>query len=118
MRSRLRSLLCVLALPTLATGVLAHPGMHETIETLSERIREAPGQQALHIERGIAYSEDGLLGLALADFRKAETLGDRVQVALDLGVLHYRSGAYEQARESLTRYLTRFPGHAVRLGHQ
>ena len=113
MRRPLRSLLFALALPAFAPGALAHPGMHETIAYLSERIREAPEDQALYIERGIAYSEDGLLGPALADFRKAETLGDPVRVAFDLGVLHYRAGDFDRAREALTRTLARFPAHAL-----
>jgi tetratricopeptide (TPR) repeat protein len=110
--------LCVLALSALATSAGAHPGMHETVEALSKQIEEAPGNQTLYIERGIAYSEDRLLGPARADFRKAETLGDPVLVAFDLGVLHYRAGDYEQARASLTRYLARFPGHARALEYR
>jgi tetratricopeptide (TPR) repeat protein len=92
--------------------------MHETIELLSLRIREAPTDQALRIERGIAYSSDGQIELALADFRRAETLGDPVRVAFDLGVLFYRSGDLEEARASLTRYLARFPGHALALDYR
>jgi predicted Zn-dependent protease len=48
----------------------------------------------------------------------AETLGDPLRVAFDLGVLHYRAGDFEQARESLTRYLARFPEHALALEYR
>lgn len=110
---------CVLAaVSVVAASALAHPSMHHTIERLSERIREAPEEQALWIERGIAYSNDGQLELALADFRKAETLGDPVRVAFDLGVLFYRRGEFGKARESLTRTLTRFPEHTRALDYR
>jgi tetratricopeptide (TPR) repeat protein len=101
-----------------AASAFAHPGMHETIERLSERIRETPDEQALWIERGIAYSNDGQFELALTDFRKAETLGDPARVAFDLGVLFYRQGEFEKARESLSRTLTRFPEHALALDYR
>jgi tetratricopeptide (TPR) repeat protein len=118
MRPWPRGFLCLLTLSALATSAAAHPGMHETVEVLSKQIQEAPESQTLYIERGIAYSEDRLLGPALADFRKAETLGDPVRVAFDLGVLHYRAGDYVEARAALTRYLERFPEHTRALEYR
>jgi len=58
------SLACValaLAAQALAPVALrAHPGMHETIALLTQRIFEAPNEQSLYLERGIAYSSDGM----------------------------------------------------------
>jgi tetratricopeptide (TPR) repeat protein len=107
-----------LALAFSAQGVApgaarAHPGMHETIELLTERIATTPNQQSLYLERGIAYSSDGKVELALADLRKAEQLGDPDLVAFDLGVLFFRTGQLSEARASLTRCLARFPQHAL-----
>jgi tetratricopeptide (TPR) repeat protein len=92
--------------------------MHETVAELSERIREAPSDQALYLERGIAYSSDGKVELAFADFHRAEALGDPDLVAFDLGVLFYRTGEFAAARAALTRCLARFPAHALALDYR
>jgi predicted Zn-dependent protease len=96
----------------------AHPGMHETIALLTQRISAAPSEQSLYLERGIAYSSDGMAELALADFRKAESLGDPDLVAFDLGVLFFRMGRLDEARAALTRCLARFPQHALALDYR
>ena len=101
-----------------AARVLGHPGMHETIERLSQQLAAAPNDQRLHIERGVAYSNDGNAAAALADFRRAELLGDPDLVAFDLGVLFYRSGDYAAARAQLTRSLARFPNDARALDYR
>ncbi len=92
--------------------------MQETVAGLSERIRETPSDQGLFLERGIAYSSDGKVQLAFADFRKAEALGDPDLVAFDLGVLFYRTGEFAAARAALTRCLARFPAHALALDYR
>lgn len=121
-RARARCAPLALALAAALLGAplrgLAHPGMHETIALLTQRIADAPTDAALYQERGIAYSSDGQAALALADFREAERLGDPVLVAFDLGVLHYRSGDYGAAREALTRALARFPHDARALDYR
>jgi tetratricopeptide (TPR) repeat protein len=55
---------------------------------------------------------------ALADFRRAESLGDPDLVAFDLGVLFYRSGDYAAARALLSRSLARFPNDARALDYR
>jgi predicted Zn-dependent protease len=92
--------------------------MHETIELLTQRISAAPNEQSLYLERGIAYSSDGKAQEALADFRKAEALGDPDLVAFDLGVLFFRTGQLDEARAALTRCLARFPQHALALDYR
>ena len=106
------------ALIAASARTLAHPSMHETVAELSERIRAAPSDQALYLERGIAYSSDGKVELAFADFRKAEALGEPDRVAFDLGVLFYRTGAFAAARAALTRCLARYPAHALALDYR
>ncbi len=100
------------------TPAPAHPGLHDTIARLSERIVAAPDDQTLVLERGIAYLNDGQVAEALADFRRAETLGDPDRVALDLGVLFYRTGRLAEAREALTRWLARSPDDLVALDYR
>ena len=83
---------------------LAHPGASSSIEHYSHQIEHSPENQALYISRGIAYSNDGRYDEALADFKRARTLGDRVIVSFDLGVLHCRMGKSDPA-----------PGHRQKL---
>ena len=92
--------------------LLAHPGASSSIEHYSHQIEHSPQTQALYISRGIAYSNDGRYEEALADFRRAGTLGDPVTVSFDLGVLHYRKGEFDAALGYFNQYLERFPNHA------
>ena len=94
-----------------ACAVQAHPGAHVVIDYFTTQIREHPAEQALYIQRGIAYSNDGQFDPALADFRKAEQLGDPAVVAFELGVLHYRKGDFPGARSYLDAFLAKHPGH-------
>jgi tetratricopeptide (TPR) repeat protein len=87
---------------------VAHPGAATTIEHYSHQIEHDPESQRLYILRGIAYSNDGRYDAALADFRRAEQLGDPVLVSCDLGVLHYRRGDLDVALDYLDRHLARF----------
>ncbi len=90
----------------------AHPGAEAALAYFNQEIRSRPGDQALYIQRGITYSNDGQLPQARADFERAETLGDPVLVAFDFGVLHYRGGDFEAARRSFDAFLRQFPDHA------
>ena len=98
--------------------VHAHPSAEHVIDTLSESIRAQPHEQELFIRRGQAYSNEGQLDLALQDLRKAEGLGDPLRVAFDLGVVHYRMGQLEAARQSFDVLLERFPNHAPALEYR
>ena len=89
----------------------AHPGAVEKLEILTQRIEAQPGDQGAYIARGAAYSHDGQYELALADFRKAESLGEPILVSYDLGVHHHRIGQLEVARTYLETFLERFPNY-------
>jgi tetratricopeptide (TPR) repeat protein len=115
MNRSLLVLLVALLLPSLAS---AHPSAQHRIEVLTESIREKPDDPLRYMQRGQAYSNEGMLEAALADFRKAEALGDPVLVAFDLGVLHYRMGKLDAARRDLDRYIARFPRHAQALEYR
>jgi tetratricopeptide (TPR) repeat protein len=101
----------VLLLLSYPVAVFAHPGDAEKIAILTHRIEAQPGDQRPYIARGAAYSHDGQYELALADFRKAEGLGESVGVAYELGVLQYRIGKLDAARTYLDTFLKRFPNH-------
>jgi tetratricopeptide (TPR) repeat protein len=85
---------------------------------LSESIQARPDEQELYIQRGSAYSNDGQLARALADFEQAETLGAPFVVAFNQGVLHYRMGEFDAARRYFDTFLKHFPGHAPSLEYR
>lgn len=107
MRSSVFLILLVAALP-----LFAHPGASTTIEHFTHEIEHRPDSQVLYIKRGIAYSADGQYERALADFSRAQTLGDPVLVSFDLGVLHYRRGELDTALSYFNAWLERFPNHS------
>lgn len=109
--------LCLLFLWPASIGY-AHPGAHDKLVYINRQLKEKPNDQQLYIQRGATYSNDGQFDNALADFRKAETLGNPLAVAFELGVLHYRQGKFEQARTYFDAWLQRSPTHAPALEHR
>lgn len=98
--------------------VFGHPGGEIRIELLTAKIAAHPESQVNYIHRAQAYSNEGALHLALDDLQHAETLGDPVLVAFDLGVVHYRRGELDKAKADLDRFLERFPHHAQALNYR
>ncbi|MCB1848802.1 MAG: hypothetical protein KDI04_15890, partial [Halieaceae bacterium] len=78
-----------------ASVALAHPGQHDQLQQVNRHLEQTPTDQDLYIQRGIIYSEGGQYDAALADLLQAQTLGEPVLVAFQLGVLHYRTGDFE-----------------------
>jgi tetratricopeptide (TPR) repeat protein len=109
----LRRCLCLLAPLLMVWGstALAHPGQHDQLQQVNRHLEQAPTDQDLYVQRGIIYSEGGQYDAALADLLHARTLGEPVLVAFQLGVLHYRTGDFEAARNYLQQYLERFPNY-------
>ncbi|MBK7951922.1 MAG: hypothetical protein IPK00_25005 [Deltaproteobacteria bacterium] len=110
--------LVIAGLVTLAPRVDGHPSALAQVEMLSAEIRARPDDPVAYIRRGQAYSEEGHFAEALADFEKAEGLGDSVSVAYDLGVVHYRMGALIEARRDFDRWLERHPDHGPALQYR
>jgi tetratricopeptide (TPR) repeat protein len=109
----LRRCLCLLAplLVVWGSAALAHPGQHDQLQQVNRHLEQAPTDQDLYIQRGIIYSEGGQYDEALADLLHAQTLGEPVLAAFQLGVLHYRTRDFEVARNYLQQYLQRFPNY-------
>ena len=103
--------LSVLWISYLVSGmVYAHEGTAHHIEQLNKLIEKAPEAQSLYIERGAIYSrEGGLHEKALADFEKAETLGPKIAVAYELGLLFFRTEQFTKAQAYFDQYITAFP---------
>ena len=91
--------------------VLAHPGVSAALDYYDHQIEKSLQNQALYIQRGIIYSNDGQYQKAEADFSRAAELGDPVVVSYDLGVLHYRKKEFDTAKRYFNAYLKRFPDH-------
>lgn len=104
--------LIIAALALTAVTAVAHPGASSAIEHYSHKLEHKPKDQALHIQRGIAYSNDGQYDKALVDFERAEELGEPVLVAFDRGVLHYRHREFDKAKGYFDNYLVAFPNSA------
>ncbi len=98
--------------------VSAHPSHHHQVERLSLNISQQPASQALYIERGIAYSSGGEFESALEDFKQAETLGDPIKVAFDLGVLFYRMEQFDRAINYFNRCLENNDQHVQALEYR
>ena len=98
--------------------IRAHPGVDEALRHYDRLIEQSPRDQALYVQRGIVYSNDGQYAEAVADFRRAEELGDPLRVSFDLGVLHYRMGDFPAARRYFDAWLQRFPDHAPGLEYR
>ena len=96
----------------------AHPGAEAALAYFSAQINAHPQEQSLYIERGITYSNDGQYAAAQADFARAEKLGEPVIVAFQQGVLHYRTGDFNAARQSFDWFLRTFPDHTACLEYR
>lgn len=100
------------------TATLAHPGAHDKLAYISQRLKAQPEDQQLYIQRGSTYSNDGQFDNALADLRTAETLGDSLAVAFELGVLYYRTGEIDTARAYFDSWLKQSPKHTPALEYR
>jgi tetratricopeptide (TPR) repeat protein len=94
-----------------ADPVHADAAIAERIRALSLRIEQAPDNQALRLQRSVAYLDNNQPELALADIRAAETVGEPVEAAFTHGVLLYKTGDYPAARPYFDRYLQAYPLH-------
>ena len=99
-------------------GLRAHPGVEQALRYFDQLIEQSPREQALYVQRGIVYSNDGQYEQARADFTRAAELGDPVLVSFDLGVLHYRMGDFAASRRYFDAWLQRFPDHAACLEYR
>ncbi len=85
---------------------------------LNQEIAQNPCSQVLHVQRGSVWSVEGHFEDALADFQMAESLGDPLAVAFELGVLFYRKGDFVTARQYFDTTLDALPDHAPSLEYR
>lgn len=99
-------LAAVLAQPV---PVAADAAVAERIGALSRRLEQTPADQALLLQRALAYAENNQPQLALEDVRSAEAAGDPVEAAYTHGLLLYRMNDYPAALPYFNRYLQAYP---------
>lgn len=102
----------------LSLPVAAHPGIHEQLRQLNQLIARHPNDQSLLIQRASAYSNDGHFDEALIDLLHAESLGQPIAAAYELGVLFYRKGELGTARAYFDTYLQHYPNHSHALEYR
>ena len=95
--------------------VLTHPGDEHLIDQLNRQITTDPSSQQALIRRGSLLVRAKNFELAMADFSRAQVLGDPVAVLLPLGTLFYEAGRFEQAAEQFDHYLDRYSRDIVAL---
>lgn len=108
----------IVAMLSVSTSLGAHPGAEQQLIYLGEKIGVEPDKQVLYIRRGAVYSIEDQFELALADFRQAETLGNPLAVAFELGALYYRKGDFETARSYFDKRLNATPNHPPSLEYR
>lgn len=98
--------------------VSADAGISKRIKLLSTHIDQNPEDQALRLQRALAYVDDNQPELALADIKLAQTLGDPLAADYTYGVLLYRQGDKAAARPYFDRYLQAYPEEWGALGYR
>jgi tetratricopeptide (TPR) repeat protein len=110
--SLLSGVVLLLALSLAYAGpARADAAVAERIRALSQRIEQAPDNQALRLQRALTYLDNYQMELALADIQVAEAVGEPVEAAFTHGILLYKTGDYAAARPYFDRYLQAYPLH-------
>jgi tetratricopeptide (TPR) repeat protein len=81
------------------------------IHLLQEQINEQPQRQLLYIQQAIAYSDNQQADLALARLAIAEKLGPPTNAAFAHGIVLYRLGEFDGAKDYFSQHLEASPRH-------
>ncbi len=110
----------VIALAALSAPAFSHtsPAVQHEALTAKLQSRHAEDEQSVYIHRGLVnlYQQD--FEHALADLKKAETLGPEINVAYALGLLYFRQQNAEKALNYFTNYLAVFSNHVPSLEYR
>jgi tetratricopeptide (TPR) repeat protein len=105
--------LVVLALAGCSLCSAAHPGIVTRFEQVDELIERYPQSQPLWLKRASLSIQHGDLKSARKDLQQAAQLGDPVETAFQMGLLHFKEGEFKKSYEDFESYLKRVPGHAL-----
>lgn len=105
--------LVVLILSGVSFWSAAHPGLATRFQQLDELIDRNPQSQTLLLKRASLAIQQGDLKTARQDLQLAASLGDAVETAFQMGLLHFKEGEFKRSYDAFEPYLTRYPGHAL-----
>ena len=86
-----KSLLLSCLMLILANLAMAHQGIHEQVDVLSDRLKKQPNYQ-LYAQRAHLYFEGGQYDLALKDLDKASKMGPKEPLLFEYGNIYLLKG--------------------------
>ena len=96
----------------LSSPAFGHGDLHEQIDALTEEIKTAPNDARLYLKRADLRRVHQEIAPAKADYDQAERLDPALNlVHLGRGKLLAGTGAFEEARKELDRFLKAEPNH-------
>jgi tetratricopeptide (TPR) repeat protein len=87
-----------------AFSVLAHPGIHEQVEQLNEKLKKQPTYQ-LYAQRAHLYFEGGQIDLALKDLEIASKMGPKEPLLFEYGNVYLAKNQYEKALKYFNQFI-------------
>jgi tetratricopeptide (TPR) repeat protein len=87
-----------------AINVLAHPGIHEQVEQLSERLKKKPTYQ-LYAQRAHLYFEGGQIDFALKDLEIASKMGPKEPLLFEYGNVYLSKNQYDKALKHFNQFI-------------
>jgi tetratricopeptide (TPR) repeat protein len=88
----------------MAEVAIAHPGIHEQIDVLNERLKKQPTYQ-LYAQRAHLYFEGGQTDLALKDLDLASKLGPKEPLLFEYGNANAAQGDYKRALQYFDQFI-------------
>jgi predicted Zn-dependent protease len=83
---------------------MAHPGIHEQVDVLNERLKKQPTYQ-LYAQRAHLYFEDGQVDLALKDLEIASKLGPQEPLLFEYGNIYAAKSNYGKALKYYDQFI-------------
>jgi len=82
----------------------SHPGIHEQVDSLNERIKQKPSYQ-LYAQRAHLYFEGGQLDLSLKDLDTAAKMGPKEPLLFEYGNIYLVKGDHSKALKYLNQFI-------------
>lgn len=99
-----KSLLLSCLMLILANLAMAHQGIHEQVDVLSDRLKKQPSYQ-LYAQRAHLYFEGGQYDLALKDLDKASKMGPKEPLLFEYGNIYLLKGDAAKALQYFNHFI-------------
>lgn len=86
------------------SGPWAHPGIHEQVSELNERLKQQPTYQ-LYAQRAHLYFESGQIELALKDLDTASQMGPKEPLLFEYGKIFLARNQNEKAIKHFNKFI-------------